>query len=108
MTSFAEFSRVRQHGQSRAGRTIVLATLSDPELENLKLGIIVTRKVAKRAVVRNRLRRRVHAIVRKHFPADDLRYLVVVMRWGAVEASFAQLEADVLKQARRLKLQLGA
>lgn len=102
MTRRAEFARVRERGQSAAGRYFVLATLADPAVEQLKIGLITTRRVGK-AVTRNLIRRRFRALFSKH--GDRLRpgrYVVMIARHRAGEASFAQLEHDWLRLAQRL------
>lgn len=102
MTRHAEFSRTRKDGQAKGGAYLVLSYLADAQLPHSKVGVIVTRKVGN-AVTRNLLRRRIHAIIAKHLPSiDGKNYLVTVLRWRAPEASFAQLESDWLKQARKL------
>jgi len=76
------------------------------EEEPSKFGIICTKKIGC-AVVRNKLRRRVREILRAHgAPFENGVHLVCVLRWRAVEASYADLERDWRKAARKLKLQL--
>lgn len=101
----ADFARVRESGVSKAGRWLVLATLADGELPHLMSGIITNRRTGK-AHDRNRMRRRIRSIMQRHGGslADPRRYLVTILRPGAARASFAELEADWLKQARRLGL----
>lgn len=102
MTSHGEFSRARKDGQAKGGAYLVLSTLKDESLQQHKAGVIVTRKVGN-AVARNLLRRRIHHILAKHLDSiEGTRYIVTILRWRAPEASFEQLEADWLKQARRL------
>ena len=102
MTSHAEFSRARQDGNAKGGAYLVLSTLADTALPHHKAAVIVTRKVGN-AVTRNRLRRRIHHILAKHLDSiEGTRYIVTILRWRAPDASFDQLEADWLKQARRL------
>ncbi len=99
----ADFARVRADGISKAGRWVVVATLADPAVAHLMSGIITTKRVGK-AHDRNRLRRRVRAILQRHggLIVDPRRLVVTVVRPGAGAATFAELEADWLKQARRL------
>lgn len=108
MTSRAEFSKVRTGGRAKAGRFLVLSTLEDPALPFLKVGVITTRKVGK-AHDRNRLRRRLRALVQRHGEqlANPHRYLVAIPRKGSTGASFAELEKDWLKQASRLGILSG-
>ncbi|MCH7224877.1 ribonuclease P protein component [Haloferula sp. A504] len=105
MTQRADFSTVRQNGRAKAGRFVVLSTLEEPGLEHLMVGIITTRKVGK-AHDRNRVRRRIRAIISRH--GDHLdgqrRFLVTIPRPGCADATYAELEKDWLKQARRLSL----
>ena len=81
------------------------ALAADPSLDGLRTGFITTRKTGK-AHDRNLLRRRFRAMVLVHAPrfAEAKRYLVTIARPGAAAATFAELEADWLRQARRLGL----
>ncbi len=102
MTRHAEFAQTRKAGGAMGGAYLVLITLADPQLPHHKVGVIVTRRVGN-AVVRNKLRRRIHSICAKNLPSiEGTRYLVTVLRWRAPQATFAELENDWLKQARRL------
>lgn len=105
MTHRDEFARVRTTGQAKAGRFVVLSTLADSSLDGIRTGFITTKKSGK-AHDRVRLRRIFRALVRDHAAdfCDLQRYLVTIARHGAATASFAELEADWLKQARRLGL----
>ena len=105
MTSRADFSRVKTTGQAKAGRFVILSTLEDPSLVTLRTGFITTKRSGK-AHDRNLLRRRFRALVQAHAPefAEIRRFLVTIARPGAAQATFAELEADWLRQARRLGL----
>jgi len=98
----SEFARVRKEGRSVAGRFMVLAAMADPELEGLKTGLITSRKVGN-AVTRNRVRRRLRAILSRHGERVPSRhYVVVVARVRAGKADFHELEDEWLHLARRL------
>ena len=106
MTSRAEFARVKTTGQAKAGRFVILSTLEDPALDSLRTGFITTKRSGKKAHERNLLRRRFRALVQQHAPefAEMRRYLVTIARPGAAQATFAEIEADWLRQAHRLGL----
>ena len=54
-----------------------------------RFGISISRKVSKRAVVRNRIKRQLKAIIRQQFLSIDPRWqLVIVVRPPAVECGF--------------------
>jgi ribonuclease P protein component len=101
----ADFLRVKETGRAKAGRFVIVSTLEEASLPRLMIGFITTRRIGK-AHDRNRVRRRLREVVRAH--ASDMvdlrRYLVTIARPGSAQADFAQLEADWLKQARRLGL----
>ena len=102
MTQRSEFARVRRDGRSMPGRFLVMATLADDSLEHLKLGIITSRKVGK-AVTRNKIRRRLRGIISKHGERiDPERYLVMIVRHRAGDATYRQLEDDWLRLAGKL------
>lgn len=77
------------------------------EGEGCRLGITATRKIGG-AVVRNRARRRVRELYRRHAEAlpGSATDLVVNVRRGCAEAPWRELEEDyllcMLKLARRL------
>ena len=105
MTARADFARVKSTGQAKAGRFVILSTLEDPSLVSLRTGFITTKRCGK-AHDRVQLRRRFRALVQAHAPEfpENRRFLVTIARPGASQATFAELEADWLRQARRLKL----
>lgn len=105
MNRRADFSRVRKEGTAKAGKFVILSTLADPALGDLMTGFITTKRCGK-AHDRNLLRRRLRALVQAHAPrfANRCRYLVTIARPGSAAASFAEIEADWLRLARRLSL----
>jgi len=106
MTRREDFARVKTTGQAKAGRFVILSTLPEPTLEGIRTGFITTRRSAKKAHDRVLMRRRFRALVQAHVPqfAEQRRFLVTIARPSAAQATFAELEADWLKQARRLGL----
>ncbi len=104
MSASSEFAKVRQQGEAKPGRYLVLSTLEDEEVDRIKVGLITTKKVGK-AHTRNLLRRRFRAIIQKH--GENLqtgRYIVTIARWRAAEATYQQLESDWLRTAKKLGL----
>jgi ribonuclease P protein component len=96
----SEFSRVREQGQTRAGKYVVINMWRHPEGGPWRSGIITSRKVGN-AVERNLVRRRLREIVR----AAGLRegvWLVTVARRPAVSAAFSDLREDWLRTVRRV------
>jgi len=103
LTRAFEFARVRQHGNSFAGRFFVVNFLP-VEGKFSRFGLICTKKVGN-AVLRNRLRRQLRSIIRATPDNWKAHYdVVVVIRWRAAQASFIELQQDFLRQAAKAKV----
>jgi ribonuclease P protein component len=101
----AEFGHVRAQGNAARGNLITLAVAPAPDSESpARIGIIASRKVGA-AVIRNRARRRVRDIFRKHQSAiKNGVWLVTIVSARAARASYEQLEDDWLRLARRASI----
>lgn len=78
------------------------------ELGHRRLGVTVSRRVSRRAVDRNRIKRRLREIFRRERGVlPDGVDVVVVARPAALGASYETLRAAFLEAARRLP-RLGA
>lgn len=96
-----QFARAREQGRRLASGTLILNWV-DPRdaLTGLRLGVVSSRKVGP-AVVRNRARRLLREVFRRHQheidrPAD----LVLVARPSIAGKSYAEVERDFLKALR--------
>ena len=98
-----EFRRLYQKGASAVGGGMVIYCRKN-RLDHNRLGITVSNKIGK-AVVRNRVRRRLREIYRLR--EDRLCRgldLVIVARGRSPEATYAQLERAFEKACRQLEL----
>ena len=79
-------------GQSADGFPFALLSCQSQaavSFEGPQFGVSISRKVSKRAVVRNRIKRQLKAIIREHFiDVDPAWQIVIVVRPPAVECSF--------------------
>ncbi len=101
----AEFSRVYGMGRSAASRVLVMYVL--PSEGDLRIGFSAGRKLGT-AVVRNRAKRRLKEVVRKHLKQLACgHFYVVIARSGAVKASVLEMERDLVAVAKRLKVWLS-
>jgi ribonuclease P protein component len=101
LTSASDFDRIKKAGHSERGKFIVLATLEVQNSGASRAGFITSGRIGG-AVVRNRVRRRLREIVRKH--QHDLRdgfWIVVIARPDATKASYSALEDEWLRLAKR-------
>jgi ribonuclease P protein component len=104
LTRAAEFDRVRKEGGVTRGRFLSLGVLSVNAGERVRAGFVTSRKVGG-AVVRNRIRRRLREIVRRH--QHDLTggiWIVTIASPRAGSASYAALEDEWLRLAERASI----
>lgn len=98
-----DFRRVFQRGRSYASGRLVLYYYENRH-ESFRVGFSVSKKIGN-AVIRNRLKRVLRSCFQKHI--DELRKFsidfVVVCRKPAAEATYDELELDLLKLLRRGK-----
>ena len=101
-----DFLRIRKTGQAKAGRFVIVSTLADSSLPSVRAAFITSKRAAKKAHDRNLIRRRLRSYLQAHTPqfTDPSRFVVTIARPGAKSATNAELEADWLRQCRRLKL----
>lgn len=76
-----------------------------PELAN-KLGIIVSKKVDKRAVIRNKIKRRIREAFRNNKP-ELIGSYVVLSKSSVTSLSLGELKQDWINQLLYLKRNYG-
>ena len=103
----AEFQRTYAHGVKVGGRYLVLFFLGREE-NALRVGLTATRRLGG-AVVRNRCRRRVREVVRRHAEAWDALSgdLVINIRKGCAEAAWRVLQDDYLRCVGKVRRRLA-
>ena len=100
----ADFQAVRESGRSSSGKYLVLAARAQPTPGHWRYALITTKKVGK-AHDRNRIRRLVRAVLVAEGEALCQGYdLVFIARWRAKEATYAQMQREVLNLAKKLKI----
>ena len=98
-----DFQALREHGISRAHPLLVLRTTAN-ELAYSRFGFAISRRVARKAVVRNKLRRRLRDLVRRA-PVQGGWDMLFIARAASVTATFDELQqglANVMERARVL------
>ena len=104
LTRTSEFARVRTEGAAQRGALLVIGLLKTQSAEPFRAGFITTKRLGG-AVVRNRVRRRLREIVRRHQHAHSAGiWLVVIARPAAARASYARLEEEWLRLAGRASI----
>jgi ribonuclease P protein component len=91
-----DFSLVYSQGRPRFGKYVVVSSLPT-DLEVSRVGFAVSKKVGN-AVTRNRIKRRLRAIIQEVAPNVEPGFdLVIGAKRSCVEVDFAQLRADLFR-----------
>ncbi|MDD3032766.1 MAG: ribonuclease P protein component [Candidatus Pacebacteria bacterium] len=105
LTKKKDFERVYKKGRGIKTDSLFLKILEN-EQEITRIGIVISKKVSKRAVIRNKIKRRIREIVKKSSlkPGFDL---IIVTYPQIKEKDFQQLEEEInqlFKKAKCLNL----
>lgn len=94
----ADFDRLYRQGKRARGRLLTVITVPQPEASACRVAFVVSRKVAKQAVRRNRIRRRLREALR-HLRAEQelagVPDLLLIAHPAAVDASYWDLRAEL-------------
>lgn len=95
-----EFARIERQGTRAAGALLVLLARLRKDGRPGRVGFTVSKKVGN-AVIRNRVRRRLRDIVRRHKPWLDARDLIVIVKPEAAGADSGALFAELASLVER-------
>lgn len=99
-----EFDRVFKSGQSFYGKTIGLRVAANSLLSS-RFGIMLGLKVSKRAVIRNRLRRQIRAIISQEMKLIKEGYdIVFIVLPAIIDQDFLVIEKIVKNSLKRAGL----
>lgn len=96
-----DFDLVFKKGRSSFDTILGVKYLAN-DLKKNRLGIIISSKVSKKAVERNRLRRRLREIFRPRLTARSNCDFIAIALSGATAKTFSELERSVDRHLARL------
>ena len=102
LTSSLQFNAVFKNGKVWATDVAVLRAMPN-ELDASRFGIIVSKRVGKKAVVRNRVKRLLREVLRLT-PIQSGWDVIVIARPLAAEAGYREIEAGILGLLNRAGL----
>ena len=79
----------------------------NPRRQSCRLAVVVSKKVDKRAVVRNRIRRRLYELFRRHWSnlAVNLDIVIFVLTPDIAEMEAKELQALLIQQLNQIRYQ---
>ena len=106
LTHRSEYERVKRNGITQRGKLLMLNAMPLGNSDPWRAGFVTSGRLGG-AVVRNRVRRRLREVVRRH--QNELRqgvWFVIIARQEAATASYGVLEDEWLRLARRASILL--
>ncbi len=96
LRSSADFRNVRESNNKLFSKSLIIYFL-DNNLSYPRLGVVVSKKVSKKAVVRNKIKRQIREIFRLNQNKMSAIDLVVIAKQVAEESTYQQIETNLLK-----------
>lgn len=98
-----------QHGKNTRGQLMGVRSSANPRRKKYRLAVVVSKKVHKSAVVRNRIRRRIFEICRQQSPNIQGGHDIVLTVFSETAATIPaadlqQQVVDLLERAELIKL----
>lgn len=102
----ASLRYVYKHGQIERGPCMVLKYARNDRRKNWRAAVVVSRKVHKSAVVRNRIRRRIYELLRQKLVllTEPIDIVCIIHSEALATMPAPELEATVLSQLQKAKL----
>ena len=100
----SEFQRVRQQGRSVTSRLLILAWIPN-DVGRLRVGFVVSKRISKRAVERNYIKRLLSEAIRPAIPKLSGGWdIVLSARNQITTADLRALEQDIVNLLHRARL----
>ncbi len=98
-----DFVRLQEGGNKASARNLLLIYLPS-SLSESRFGIVVTRRLDQRAVVRNRVRRKIREVLRLNRSRLKGSFdILIIARRGIESCTFQEIEKQILDLMRREK-----
>ena len=103
---FNSLRSVYRHGDMARGPLFAVKALANPRRRSYRLAVVVSRKVSKSAVARNRMRRRLYALVREHEAqiSQPFDIVITVFHDSVLTAPHNELKGQLKKQLKQLSI----
>ncbi|MFA6194947.1 MAG: ribonuclease P protein component [Patescibacteria group bacterium] len=104
ITKDKEFDRAFKTGQSFYTKLFGIKA-ADNSLEAIRLGVLVSTKVSKKAVIRNKVKRQTREIIQKELPIlKNGKDIVIIVFQQILEKNFEEIKESIISGLKKLKL----
>ncbi len=96
-----DFEKVMKKGGFQSSGLFSLRFLKNP-LNSTHFSVVASKKVAKNAVLRNKIRRRAYSILHKNI--KNPYFIILIRKKGVEKATFTEVEADIISVLEKAKI----
>ena len=97
---YGSLKYVYRHGQTVRGPLFALKTVDNPKRKTYRLAVVVSKKVNKSAVARNRIRRRLYEAAREMGIEKPADIVLTVYNEAILDESWSNLNKQLKKQLK--------
>jgi ribonuclease P protein component len=103
LTKNKEFENVFKKGRSSYDKILGIKAAPN-NLGTVRFGILISAKISKKAVERNKVRRRIREVLKKNLEKLDSCDMVIITLKGIIKNTYAEIEQSIVFQLKRLRL----
>ena len=103
ITKNKEFDKVFKTGRSSYNQILGIKIIKN-DLPYNRFGIIISNKVSKKAVVRNKTKRQLRAILKKHSELKQGYDIIIIVLPEIIGKEYKEIEEAVIFNLKRLRL----
>jgi len=104
LTRSKDFQRIYDHGQTYRGSHLMIK-VSENKLSTSRFGIVVNKKVSKKAVARNKIKRRIRYLLGKELFQLKPGYDIIVITYPKIrDQAYKIIEENLMEVLRKAKL----
>lgn len=97
-----DIENVSKKGKSIGSKFFVLKYLPN-SLENSRIGFVISTKISKKAIVRNKIKRQMREIIRTHINEIPHGYDILFFTKGSIkDVNFSTLEQNILEKIGKI------
>ena len=100
-----DFDEIFKNGKSSFDGLLGVKMIKKEKQEFSRFGIIVSSKISKKAVIRNKIKRRIRNIIaKKYFNSANVKDVIIITLPGILNKKYSEIEKSLCAHFKKLKI----